>query len=265
VLPQLRVPLFDMALSTYALVRAIYILLALLLTVRLNARAGISTNVTLTAFAIGVPIGILGAHVLDMVEYWGEHGGPSNVLSSGGSSIYGAFLLVIPTVWLYARLERVSPLLFLDCGTPAMALGEAMTRIGCFLNGCCYGIPWNGPWAISFPPASFAYNDQIARGLLSPGAAHSLAVHPVQLYSLAIMAIVFVLLLRMVRLPHHDGAVFFTFLLAYGLLRLGMAPLRQEGLASMKLFSLLFVVAGALGWSLIARTPEPPASPRRTA
>jgi len=44
-------------------------------------------------------------------------------------------------------------------------------------NGCCYGIPWNSPLAIVFPRESFAYHDQIARGLLPPGALHSLPVN----------------------------------------------------------------------------------------
>src|SRR5436853_408759 len=79
-------------------------------------------STTLTAFALGVPAGILGAHVLDMMEYWSQHGGLRDVLSPTGSSIYGAFLVVFPLIWLYARSQRASPLRFLDGGAPAMAL-----------------------------------------------------------------------------------------------------------------------------------------------
>src|SRR5437773_2297681 len=139
----------------------VYVLVALVLVLRLNERQGIAARVTLTAFALGVPAGILGAHVLDMLEYWGQHGGVGDVLSPSGSSIYGAFLVVFPAIWFYTRSQGVSPLRFLDAGAPAMALGEAMTRVGCFLNGCCYGAPWSGPVAVVFPPESFAYRDQI--------------------------------------------------------------------------------------------------------
>jgi phosphatidylglycerol:prolipoprotein diacylglycerol transferase len=263
VLPVVTLPLLG-AISTYALIRTAYVLIALLLTLRLSARQGIKARTTLTAFALGVPAGILGAHVLDMLEYWGEHGGLREVLSPTGSSIYGAFVVVFPTIWFYARSQGAPPLRLFDAGAPAMALGEAMTRVGCFLNGCCYGVPWDGPWALTFPRGSFAYSDQIARGLLSPTAPHSLPVHPVQLYSMAIMAGVFVLLLRIVRRPHRDGTTFFTFLIAYGALRLGMAPLRQEALRTMKMFSVAFILVG-FGGLIVGRINMPsPQSPGPT-
>ncbi len=234
-------------LSTYAIVRTVYVVIALALGLHLNERLQIPARTTLTLFAVGVPLGIVGAHVLDMLEYADRYRSVGDLVGRSGSSIYGAFLVVFPGVWIYARWQRIPPIRLLDAGAPAMALGEAMTRIGCFLNGCCYGVPWDGPWAVTFPATSFAYADQVGRGLLSPDAVHSLAVHPVQLYSAVIMTVVFFLLLRMVLRPHRDGAVFFAFLVSYGVLRLGMAPLRQEALASMKVFSVLFIAVGTLG------------------
>src|SRR5207245_3798072 len=125
------------------------------------------------------------------------------------------FLVVVPVVWLYARSQGVSFLQLFDAGAPAMVLGEAMTRLGCFLNGCCYGIPWSSPLAVVFPRESFAYRDQIARGLLPPGALHSLPMVPVQLVSAGLALIAFVGLLRMFLRPHRDGAVFYAFLVFY--------------------------------------------------
>src|SRR3989442_10074951 len=91
--------------STYAIVRTVYIFVALWLTVRLAQRQGIRASTMLGAFALGVPAGILGAHVLDMLEYFGEHGGLRDVLSPTRASIYRAFLVVVPGVWLYARSQ----------------------------------------------------------------------------------------------------------------------------------------------------------------
>jgi len=251
------------ALSTYAAVRTLYVFVALALVLRLNARQGIAARVTLTAFALGVPAGILGAHVLDIVEYWGQHGGLGNVLSGTGSSIYGAFLLVVPVLWLYARSQGVSPLRFLDAGAPAMALGEAMTRVGCFLNGCCYGIPWKGPLAVVFPRESFAYHDQIDRGLLPAGAAHSLPVFPAQLVSAGLALLAFLGLLWLFRRPHAGGQIFYAFLVFYGALRLGIAPLRQEALTSMVVFSVGFVTVGTAGLLLGRREVPAPAKRAR--
>ncbi len=262
-LPFVRLPMLGVAVSTYAIVRTLYIFVALWLTLRLNERQGIRAGTTLTAFALGVPTGIVGAHVLDMLEYWGQHGGLGAVLSPTGSSIYGAFLVVVPVLWLYARSQGLSPLRFLDAGAPAMALGEAMTRVGCFLNGCCYGVPWHGPLAVTFSPESFAYRDQLTRGLLPPGALHSLPVVPVQLVSAGLALIAFAGLLWLFLQPHREGAVFYAFLVFYGALRLTMAPLRQEALRSMVVFSVGFIAVGALGLLLGRRELPAPAKPAR--
>ena len=246
-LPSLPLPFSGVAVSTYGVVRTVCIFLTLVLTTRLNERQGIAASVTLTLFALGVPAAILGAHVLDMLEYWGQHGGLGDLLSPTGSSIYGAFFAGFGVGWGYLALRQIAPLKVFDAAAPAMALGEALTRIGCFLNGCCYGIPWTGRWAVTFPPASFAFGDQVVQGLIRPSATHSLPVHPVQLYSTAVMLAVTLYLTRKFLRPHREGEVFFSFLVAYGALRLLVAPLRVEALASMKIFSAGFVVIGSLG------------------
>ena len=56
-------------------------------------------------------------------------------------------------------------------------------RIGCYLNGCCYGDPSSLPWSVAFPPDSVPFNAEVGRGLIPPDALHSLWIHPTQLYS----------------------------------------------------------------------------------
>ncbi|MGH7894681.1 MAG: prolipoprotein diacylglyceryl transferase [Candidatus Binatia bacterium] len=238
--------------TTYGVVLAVYFSLALPLTVRLNARRGIAARITATAFALGVPAAIVGARLLDVVEYWGRYHSLADVVGRTGSSIYGAFFAAFAVVGGYLRSTQVSQRRFLDGGAPAMALGEACSRVGCFLDGCCYGVPWTGPWAVVYAPSSFAYRDQYARGLLPAGAVQSLAVHPVQLYSAAIMLGVFAYLLRRLACRRTEGEIFCRFLVAYGVLRLAIAPLRMEALPSMKVFSVIFIAAG-LGGEVAAR------------
>jgi len=258
VLPFIPIDFLGTTVSTYPLVLAVYLLIALPVTAKLNASRGISPDVTLGAFAVGVPAGLIGAHVLDIFEYSDRYPQWTDVFRrGGGSSIYGAFILVLPVVAAYVRRHGVPLLRFMDGGAPAMALGEAMSRIGCFLNGCCYGVPTSRPWSIVFPAGSFAYRDQIARGLLSPNAFQSLPVHPVQLYSAIIMSATTALLLWILRRPRPDGTVLFAFLLIYGALRLGMSPYRQEALVSMKVFSIAFMLIGAAGL-IGARKARPP-------
>jgi len=82
----------------------------------------------------------------------------------------------------------------------------AIGRVGCFLNGCCYGKPWDGPWAVVFPNLS----DRVPR-------------HPTQIYeSLAnlVMGLVFLLWLeRRVRRKEEPPRFFGWFAIGYGIIR----------------------------------------------
>jgi phosphatidylglycerol:prolipoprotein diacylglycerol transferase len=230
----------------YGIILAIYFCLALPLVATLNRKQGVATDITLTAFAIGVPAGIVGARLLDILEYPSRYTSFAELLGRHGSSIYGAFFLNGLVTWVYLSRLGVSPLAFLDAGAPALALGEAMSRIGCFLNGCCYGVSSSGPFAVTFPRASFAFQDQVARGLLASSALRSLPVHPVQLYSSAAMFATTFYLWKRFTSPHRTGDVFWQFLIFYGVLRLGVAPIRVEVLPTMVTFSLLFVMVGTV-------------------
>jgi phosphatidylglycerol:prolipoprotein diacylglycerol transferase len=253
VLPVIHLPLIRQPIASYPLVLTAYLLLALALVGYLNWKQGINLGTTVRVFALGVPAGIIGARLLDMCEQARHYVALRDVVGRHGSSIYGALLADIIVTVLYVYLRGGSPLRFLDAGAPVMALGESLTRIGCFLNGCCYGIAWNGPLSVIFPPESFAFQDQNVRGLLSASAAHSLPVHPVQLYSAALMLLAFAYLLRCFFHEHRTGDVFWNFLILYGGLRLLVAPLRIEALASMKFFSFAFVALGAA--ALFRRPP----------
>jgi phosphatidylglycerol---prolipoprotein diacylglyceryl transferase len=196
--------------------------------------------------AIGVPVGIIGARALDVMEYHERYTSFGTVIGRTGSSIFGAIILNVLVTVVYLRCNKVSVPQFLDAGAPAFALGEAMSRLGCFLTGCCYGMPWSGPLAVRFPPDSFAFRDQYARGLISASASHSLPVHAVQLYSAALALAAFMVLLRHLNRSHRAGTVFWTFIVFYGALRLLVAPFRTESLLSAQLFSGLFMLGGLL-------------------
>jgi phosphatidylglycerol:prolipoprotein diacylglycerol transferase len=245
--PSIYLPVLGHAISTYSVVTSVYVVVGLLLVIALNEKQGIAANTTLALFVIAVPAATLGAHALDMFEYRDRYHSMAQVFSRSGSSIFGALFVGIAVAWMYAVARGLSPLKLLDAGAPVMAFGEAATRIGCFLNGCCYGVEWHGPLAVTFPPESFAFRDQVAHGLLAASASRSLPVHPVQLYSTVLMAGAGLYLLHRFTHRQADGEGFFTFLVLYGLLRLSIAPLRVEALASMKVFSVIFILSGGVG------------------
>jgi len=125
-----------------------------------------------------------------------------------GLVVLGGVALTIPVAIYFLKKREIPALKMLDILVPSLALGMAIGRIGCLLNGCCFGIPTNVPWGIEFPVSCLA-------GSAYPGE----HLHPTQIYeSLYGFAIMSVLLLRS---PHRKftGELFFLFLVLYGIAR----------------------------------------------
>jgi len=94
-----------------------------------------------------------------------------------GLVAYGGYIGGILAVWVYLKIKKKDFWSLTDCSAAPMLLGLGITRIGCFLAGCCHGIPTDVPWCMSFPPGSQAAS-------VFPGGAdgYSLCVHPTQIY-----------------------------------------------------------------------------------
>ena len=115
-----------------------------------------------------------------------------------------------------------------DVAAPAVAIGIAIGRIGCFLNGCCYGAVCDRGWAISFPAGSHAWVRQVDAGLISPLASHSLPVHPTQIYaSLAGFAVLAALLVYLPR-RRNPGQAMALLMIIYPLSRWPLEVLRGD-------------------------------------
>ncbi len=244
--PSARVPLLDAAVVPYDVVRQLTTLSAIVLGIVTTRRQGIPLRVTLGIALVCAPVGVWGSRLLDMVEYAAGQSFDA-LVARNGSSIYGGLLGSFAVIVVATRIAGVPLARFLDGCAPAIALGESLSRLGCFAAGCCYGVPWDGPWAVRFPAGSMAYADHLAAGWIGPEAAFSLPVHPVQLYGFgAMLAFTCWLVWRLGR-PRRDGDVFWTFLVGYGVYRLALGAFRAEALRSMQAFSVLFVVVGLAG------------------
>jgi len=117
--------------------------------------------------------GILGARLFFVIEYWETRflfGDWRKTLlevvkfTEGGLVIYGAFLGATLAFLVFTVRHRLSPLAMADLIAPSLLAGLAFGRIGCLLNGCCYGGVSTLPWAVTFPRDSAPYMEQIATG-----------------------------------------------------------------------------------------------------
>jgi phosphatidylglycerol:prolipoprotein diacylglycerol transferase len=187
-------------------------------------------------------------------------------LNRGGLVAYGGFLGGFVSSLVFCRLRGVRLLAWADCAVPSLCTGLMITRIGCLLYGCDFGKPWNGPWAIHFPPGSLAFNQQRMEGLLGPEATQSLAVHPTQIYESLIGLLLFVLVMGVRRYRRFSGQTFVAFTLGYAVLRYFVETLRadeQRGnvgpLSTSQFIGVCTFLAGAALWAwLRARAQRDP-------
>jgi phosphatidylglycerol:prolipoprotein diacylglycerol transferase len=220
---------------------------------------------------IGLFVSIVCARLLYVLLDLGEfRHNPWEVFKiwTGGISIHGAMVGGALTVWWYCRRHKLLFLAFADLCSPAFALGYAVGRIGCFLNGCCYGHACDLPWAVRFHA-----EDQ--HGLLTPPS------HPTQLYATLMSLAIFALLHRYLRRPHRDGAIFLGYLALYCVYRFideyfrrygpgtgyatGTADIFFWGLTHAQVFSLLALpVILFFLWRILSHTTAEPPATRET-
>jgi phosphatidylglycerol:prolipoprotein diacylglycerol transferase len=150
--------------------------------------------------------GILGARIFYVIGHFSEFSGHlKNIfqLNMEGLVFYGGLLLGLTLAIIVGYLRKVRFWSILDlaglCVPPALVLG----RIGCLLNGCCYGKPTSLPWGITYPASS---------GIMG-------ARHPTQIYEIILDLALFGLLWWKKDDFARDGTVFWLFIMGYGLIR----------------------------------------------
>ena len=119
-------------------------------------------------------------HIVTNISLYQKYPVKIFALDANGFSVYGAILLVGIVGFLTARITSFPMWKVFDEMVPYIGISIIIARIGCFLNGCCFGKVSNLPWAVRFPFFSAAHLYQISTG--QTNLMTSLPVHPTQLY-----------------------------------------------------------------------------------
>jgi phosphatidylglycerol:prolipoprotein diacylglycerol transferase len=308
-----HIPFVDLPISGFGLMLVVGFFCAMHLGKYLARRSGIDPEVFVNACLIGLVTGILGARLSHVLENLDQYTDPqrsfgANLLDavnirSGGLTYYGGFLLAFPALVWYAIKKKIPVRLGMDIVAPCLMIGLAFGRIGCFLNGCCYGATCDLPWAVRFPYDSIPYKDQAHEGAIhrpvellhideagrvrplsqrqiaaSPelrqiaAQEHSLPLHPAQLYSTLTAFLIAALCLVYLTLTPAPGTVFALMLLVEGITRFLLELLRAEpsvfhlagyGITLSMLLGALMVLGGIVLW--IAFVLRPGTVPRAAA
>jgi phosphatidylglycerol:prolipoprotein diacylglycerol transferase len=245
-------------LHSYGLVVAAAMLIGLWVAGREATRKGLDAEFMSNLGLVVILAGVLGARLAYVVGwepelFWRDPAGVFAVWR-GGLALHGGLLAgVAAGVWRCLR-RRVNPWTVADAVAPALAVGQGIGRLACFLSGDAYGTPTALPWAIVFT---------------SPHALAPLNVplHPTQLYEFGLDLALFGLLWAYRKRIDVDGGLFLTYALGYGVIRLLTETVRGDrvelggGLSLLQAVSLALVVSAAVAflWRATARASVVPA------
>jgi phosphatidylglycerol:prolipoprotein diacylglycerol transferase len=225
----------DFEITSFGVLVGIAALAGMWMFARELRRSGLPNEAADAAVA-GVIGGLLGAKLLWTVEFLGDAPATDLLFSRGGLSWFGGLIGGVGTgVWMLHR-RRVPLVAALSAATPALAVGHAIGRIGCFMVGDDYGRPTDLPWAVAFPEGR---------------PPTSVPVHPTQLYEAAALAVIAWLLVRWRTQQMADVVVLGRYFVLAGATRFAIEFIRVNDrifgpLTLAQLISLSLIATGAI-------------------
>ena len=169
----------------------------------------------ITLVIIGMPSGIIFSrllHVIDRWEFYSQN--PGQIIGGEGLTIYGAILGAVLGTWIYSKFRPFNYGYGADLVAPGILLAQAIGRVGCTINGCCYGTATSLPWAIGY-----THPDSIGFGVGG--------VHPTQVYEIIFLLLLFGGIMLLKGRLRPDGSLFLVYLGGYSLWRFGIDFIRE--------------------------------------
>ena len=187
-------------------------------------------------------VGILGGRTFYVIQNLDSY--KHNILSifkiyEGGLVFYGGLLASIAAVIVYTKIRKLPVLKTIDVIAYAFALGIVFGRIGCLLNGCCWGDVCSPdlPWAVTFPKlvdansminGSPAFLHHLGLGLVSVSDSHSLPIHPTQIYSALGNLSIFFIINAFFKHRRREGEITLMFCALYSVMRFTVEIFRDD-------------------------------------
>lgn len=217
---QVAFEVFGMPIHWYGIMTALGFMCAIFTIQKLRKHAEMESNQISDITVLAMIAGVVGARIFYVVQFWDKFKyNLSEIIriDHGGLVFYGGFICASLLVILYCKKQKLSLIRVIDIFAPGLALGHAFGRIGCFLNGCCYGKVCNLPWGVVYPDGS--------------APAHKFpeqAIHPVQLYEATGNFAIFALLFFWAIKKFKPGQIAAIYLILYGNLRFFLEFLRGD-------------------------------------
>lgn len=163
-----KIPFTPLTVWSYGLMMVIAFLSAVFIIRRLSRNITPDPQLITNAALYSLIAGVVGARFFHVVHYFDHYRG--NLISifviwQGGLELLGGVIFAISIIFFYLWYHKLPIRRYLDILAIGLMMALALGRIGCFLNGCCFGKPTNLPWAVRFPYDSPAYRSQVSPNL----------------------------------------------------------------------------------------------------
>jgi len=205
------IPLFiSVTIYSYGLMLAIAVVVCTLMLARDAHRNNIKADIVFDLIFWAVISGIIGArlfYILLNYSFFAAYPSEIFMIQKGGLAWQGGLILGSVTTMLFIKAKKLSLSKMLDFLSPYLALGQSIGRIGCFLNGCCFGKEVD--WGVYFP-------------------VHDAVLYPTQLYLSGGYFIIFVILKRYQKFSEIPGLIFASYLILASILRFGVEFFRAD-------------------------------------
>lgn len=205
---------------SYGVMLALSFLFGIMLSSWRAKKAGLNPDVIPDVGFWVIIAAILGSRLYYVLLHFEEFSGnllsiinpfQGDVVGIGGLVMYGGFIGAIIAGIIFFKLRKLPFLPYADALAPGVGFGIMLTRIGCFLNGCCYGAAGHGNMSVEFPLSSPAgmYQSHI----------HATGLYPSQLYESFGGLLIGVIILLVGRMKPFTGLQFYLVALLYSVLR----------------------------------------------
>lgn len=202
------------AIRWYGVMMALGFFAGLWTATRRARRANVSGDVIADATMWLLAGSILGARTVYVTTYWKQEfagHGISEIFAvwNGGLVYYGGLMGATVAGFLYLTWKKLPVWKIADILAPSIALGSVFGRIGCLMNGCCYGRACSLPWAVTYPAGHETH----------PFDQPAIAVHPTQIYDALLNLFLYLALAWLFRRKRFDGQIFALYLIGYAVFR----------------------------------------------
>ena len=202
--------IFGTSFYSYYIFVTLGIFAGLYLFYKYSKRSDINATAFLDISIMSIISGYVGGrifHVLFSVpSYYIEHPQEIFYFWSGGYAIYGATITPILFIYIYSKYKKFDFMKVTDALAPALSMGTAIGRIGCFMQGCCYGKETKMPWGIIFPEGT--------NGGITPS---NILLHPTQIYLSLHGLLMFFILRHIFNNKKYDGQITYWYFVLYAL------------------------------------------------